>query len=81
MEKGELKWAIRPKFHMAAHLFLEDIAKYKYNPRFFHTFVDEDQIGRVMKLALACSAQKRAKQVVERWLLGFCLKVKLGSTK
>lgn len=74
LERGQMQWALRPKHHLLAHLFLEDLPTLGYNPRFFHTFVDEDAIGRVMRIATRCGVQQLAKRVVERWLLGFTLR-------
>ena len=46
-------WHIVPKFHQFHHIIL-DAAQDGYNPRYFHCFGDEDQIGKMLLLAHAC---------------------------
>jgi len=54
-EKGTFLWQFIPKFHQYHHLILDAVAD-GCNPRFFHCFGDEDQVGRMLKIARASHA-------------------------
>jgi hypothetical protein len=44
VEQGRVCWHILPKTHLMSHL-ADFVLEHRLNPRFFHTFRDEDEMG------------------------------------
>lgn len=63
IRKGVSAWLLKPKYHVFAHICMDALA-YRVNPRFTHTFVDEDS----MKWVKCISARAHPRQR-ERWVL------------
>ena len=53
LSTGALRWKVRPKCHYLDHS-LRDMRKYRWNPRFFACWCDEDYMGRITRLASRC---------------------------
>ncbi len=49
VDKGEARYKLRPKLHYIDHI-LEDLAS-RENPRLLSNFLDEDFMGKLVKLA------------------------------
>ena len=68
------QYKMRPKFHYLCHV-VDDLQKYRWNPRFFHCFMEEDfvgQLGRLVSKTHRNTASMRALQrhclvLRERW--------------
>ena len=61
-------WAIRPKFHQLDHMCL-DVARDRYNPRFYHCYADEDFVGRIMRISRRCHKRCVGRRCLQLWQL------------
>ena len=61
----KLLWKIRPKFHQLDHLVL-DCAPLS-NPLRVANYQEEDMVGRMKRMALACHPANLGHSVLERW--------------
>ena len=67
--KNALRWHLVPKFHVfVRHLALEVQAR-RYNPRFHHTYLDEDMMGTLKALCKRVHRSWMEARVLGRWLL------------
>eukprot|EP00969_Alexandrium_andersonii_P364030 15463245-Alexandrium_andersonii.AAC.1 len=53
MTSNRQLWYVTEKLHMVQHL-ADDIRESKFNARFAWTYSDEDYVGRIKQLAVAC---------------------------
>ena len=62
-------WKIVPKFHLITHCAY-DQAKVT-NPRWVHCYKDEDMVGKVKKIVLACHGKTAGNRVLDRYRVFF----------
>ena len=58
-----------PKFHYMTHS-AHDQSKVT-NPRWVHVYADEDMVGKVKKIVVACHAKTASTRVLERYNILF----------
>eukprot|EP00969_Alexandrium_andersonii_P131428 5811973-Alexandrium_andersonii.AAC.1 len=73
MEAQQPLWPLKPKLHQISHLLLE-IQKERINPRFYHTFADEDFIGCIVRVARKCPRAALARRCLQRYLVRVALR-------
>lgn len=73
ISKGVLRWSALPKVHFAEHLGIT-CKSHRLNPRFFHTFIDEDFMGQMRRLCIACHIRTAPLRCLQRFLLRLQLK-------
>lgn len=76
--KGSHMWHIVPKFHQFQHIVL-DACLDSYNPRFFHCFGDEDQVGRLIILASASHPTTVVATSIGLYLVGMARRLRTFS--
>ena len=63
-------WAINLQLTSQAFVELNyEMKAQRYNPRFFHTYLDEDMIGTVKGLARRCHVKMMELRILMRWQL------------
>ena len=62
-------WNITPKWHQFHHLILDSVSD-RSNPRYFHCFGDEDQIGKMLLLAAASHSATVVESTVTLYWVG-----------
>ena len=63
------RWKLIPKLHVMRHM-AEDAEKHLYNPKYHHTFKDEDTVGLLKHLCVAVHKGGLLEfRVLTRWLL------------
>jgi len=62
-------WKVVPKFHYVTHSAY-DQSKVT-NPRWVHVYADEDMVGKVKKIVVACHAKTASTRVLERYNILF----------
>lgn len=68
LEVSALGWPVRPKWHLIAHL--ADIVRAdRVNPRHYHCFRDEDQVGTLIKVAASSHRSTVSISVLNKYLL------------
>jgi hypothetical protein len=67
LRTDELLWPIRPKHHGVCHLRLGALADFR-NPKRFGCMLDEDFLGRIVKVATKCHRRTMARGVLLRYL-------------
>ena len=68
-------WGLYPKFHQYHHLVL-DAYHDGCNPRYFHCFGDEDQVGRMIALARASHPSKVVFNTITLYWIGLVRRLK-----
>ena len=68
-------WPLAPKFHMFHHIVLDAMSD-RVNPRYFHCFGDEDQVGRMIILARASHPLKTVSNTMILYWLGLARRIK-----
>ena len=68
LAQGVLRWPLRPKHHAVFHL-LKSVALDARNPKRFGTIMDEDLLGKVVKVAAKCHRRTVAEGVVFRYIV------------
>ena len=63
-----LRWTCKPKLHQAEHLGLQCLLE-KLNPRFHHTFCDEDFMGQIRRLAISTHVSTMTLRSLQRFVL------------
>lgn len=86
LENGQLLWKVRPKLHKCFgfcvpwgfidlrldHLVLDQSPF--LGPLANSTYMDEDYVGKVKKLAMASTPQQMGRQVLGRWSAYACVR-------
>jgi len=67
LRQGVCRWKSRPKLHYIHHSVLL-IASSRLNPMWHTCFMDEDFMGKIVKLAGGCHRSTAAHRVLQRWL-------------
>ena len=62
-------YRIRPKFHLFHHLVMENRPS-GFNPHWFSTWMDEDNIKRIMRIKRMTHKLQATDRCIKRWLLG-----------
>ena len=75
-ERDTHMWQIVPKFHQFHHIVL-DACEDSYNPRFFHCFSDEDQVGRLITLAAAAHPTTVVATSIGLYIVAMARRIKL----
>lgn len=68
LRERSLRWCLRPKHHAFQHLILL-AQRDKRNPKRYATILDEDFIGRVVRVARVCHRRTMAEGVLFRYLV------------
>lgn len=68
LQNNELIWALRPKLHAMSHVILGVEADSR-NPKYFSCFLDEDFLGKVVKVAAKCHRVTVCGAVLQRYLV------------
>ena len=67
VETGAKRWKVRPKMHYLDHTMRE--VQSGLNPRFFQCFLDEDYIGKIIRIASRCHRSKISINVLRRYMV------------
>ena len=67
--KGERNWKILPKFHAVTHYY-----DTRLNPRRTSCYQDEDMVGRVKKIYVACHGRTAPERSLQRYAIVVCLR-------
>ena len=68
--EGDLKWKLRPKLHLIAHLFGDSCSRPSgRNPNWDNCWMDEDFIRRVIRVAKRTHVLSIARRGLQKWLL------------
>ena len=76
LQDGVRLWRIRPKLHLLHHLILEQRVT-QINAHYFSTWMDEDNVKRIMRVKKRTHKLQASDRSIKRWLLG--LRPKLDS--
>ena len=68
VQNNALMWALRPKLHGLCHIILGAAADSR-NPKYFSCFLDEDFLGKVIKVAEKCHRVTVCGAVLQRYLV------------
>lgn len=74
LQQGTNLFHLVPKFHQYHHLIL-DAWEDGYNPRYFHCFGDEDQVGKLLNVAAASHCNTVVSNSVDLYLIGLSKRV------
>ena len=67
LARDEKLWKLKPKLHYLAHHFL-DLSN-SWNPRFTHAFLEEDFLGKVVRLGQRCHRTTISLRFLQRYIL------------
>ena len=62
-------WPMKPKIHLLDHV-ARDVANNKLNATWYWTFLDEDFVGRMTRLAAMTHRANCRRRLIDRWVLG-----------
>lgn len=71
LREGQLHWRIRPKFHLLIHIYLS--VKSRPSGRNFHfnsVWMDEDFVGKIMRIMRRVHNRNLPRRTMQRYLLG-----------
>ena len=69
LAKNVLRWHLVPKFHVYIRHLAQEVQALRYNPRFHHTYLDEDMMGTLKALCKRVHRSWMEPRVLGRWLL------------
>jgi hypothetical protein len=73
--RGLRRYSTIPKLHAFMHC-LDDMQLLEHSARYHTCYREEDFVGRVGKIAAACSARNVGLRVLERWWLGIAVRLR-----
>lgn len=65
---GELRWPLRPKHHGLCHLVC-NVRRDRRNPKYYGCMLDEDFLGRTVRVARVCSRRTVSYGVLSRYIV------------
>lgn len=68
VERRELIWPLRPKLHALCHV-ISGVQADCRNPKYFACFLDEDFLGKVVRVAAKCHRTTVCRAVLQRYLV------------
>ena len=69
-DASRARWKMRPKLHTMGHIS-QDANSSGRNPRSWWSFKDEENMGKLSRIASAVHAQKVCSRALERWCVQF----------
>jgi hypothetical protein len=71
LEARKTRWFVRPKFHMSHHIILSlNSRRSKRNPHLDAVWMDEDFVGKMMRLLRLIHPMRRSLRTLQRYLVG-----------
>ena len=73
LKRRALVWKLRPKWHYLTHTVFR-LQRSRLNPRFQHTFQEEDFMGKLAKLCRRCPQKNQTTRFAQRYLLNLAVR-------
>jgi len=67
--RGQLRWYVQPKLHMASHLGYDIAGRLHLNPRCTTNYDDEDFVGKIKKTMAKCHGRTAGRMSVSRYVI------------